>query len=103
MIDKFCIHYYDDETGAGLDAFSCDAEIESMIRPWAEQVVTESSREFPNMGENDESRMYVFSSDRAEQLREICDRFRSRFETPIEGVDNFYGHTYCGDFSGKDS
>jgi hypothetical protein len=94
MTDKFCIHYYDDETGDGLDAFSSDAEIESMIRPWAVAVISSSSRMYPNMGENGEDRMYVFSPDRAEQLRELCTRFRSRFETPIEGIDNRYGHYY---------
>ena len=96
MTNKFCIHYYDNETGEGLDAFSSDSEIENLVKPWADRVILQSSSEFPCQGENGEDRMYVFSVDRAGQLRELCARFRSRFETPIEGVDNLYGHTYCG-------
>lgn len=80
MTDKFCIYYYNDETGEGLDAYSTDAEIEAMIRPYAERVVTESSREFPVMGESGESRLYVFSCNRGPQLRELCRKFFDRFE-----------------------
>ena len=83
MTDKFCIHYYDDETGEAFDAYSSDSEIETLVSPFADEVVTERSRFYDAFGDYGEKRLYVFSPDRGAQLREICHRFFDRIDWMI--------------------
>lgn len=87
--DKFCIHYYNDDTGEGLDAFSRDSEIESLIQPLPKETITEACHEFPAFGERKERRLYAFSHTHGEQLRELVTKFRSKFSY-IDGLDNQY-------------